>query len=290
VHLLPTSALVLAVLVGGAAASEPTDVAHLMGGGPRASDCMVVTDVAAPATGLHARAVRCRDGDPRCDADGVADGRCTFRVRLCFAEMLRPSCHADVVVGASLLPAAAALDALATAVADVPMPVTEPSTCTPSVEVLVSPIGHRAGRLAFEPAATMTSGDADRDRVALVCRPAPSRPPATFATLERRVFARSCASLSCHGAAVAGGLDLTPGHAYASLVGVPASNTVAQAAGVLRVAPGDADASFLLRKLEGALGDGEGDPMPQVGTRLPAAKLDLVRRWIAGGAPAASPF
>jgi Pro-kumamolisin, activation domain len=33
--------------------------------------------------GLPAVGQSCRDGDPQCDADGIADGRCTFRVALC---------------------------------------------------------------------------------------------------------------------------------------------------------------------------------------------------------------
>src|SRR2546429_6309599 len=41
---------------------------------------------------------------------------------------------------------------------------------------------------------------------------------------------------------------------FRSLVGVPPSNGAALAAGLLRVAPGDPDRSFLLWKLEGTLG------------------------------------
>ena len=78
--------------------------------------------------------------------------------------------------------------------------------------------------------------------------------------------------------------------AYANLVGVPASNMAAHAAGLLRVAPGDPDGSFLIRKLEGALTADEGTPMPQAGARLPQDRIDLLRRWIAAGAPADAPF
>ena len=65
-------------------------------------------------------------------------------------------------------------------------------------------------------------------------------------------------------------------------------------AGLLRVSPGDPEASFLFRKLEGTLGLDEGTSMPQissqVGGHLDRASIELVRRWIAAGAPADSPF
>jgi hypothetical protein len=134
----------------------------------------------------------------------------------------------------------------------------------------------------------MASGHADRDSVPLVCRRPP--PPATFATLERQIFDLSCSTVSCHGAADSGGLTLAEGSAYANLVGVPAVNPAAHAAGLFRVVPGDPDASFLLDKLTGMLTPDEGAPMPRVGGSLPAARIDLVRRWIAAGAPADAPF
>jgi mono/diheme cytochrome c family protein len=112
----------------------------------------------------------------------------------------------------------------------------------------------------------------------------------TFATLQKRIFTPSCAIPSCHGSAASGGLTLTADASYAQLVGVPATNPTAAAAGVLRVVPGDPDRSFLLRKLEGTLAGGEGEPMPRVGTTLSPALLDLVRRWIVAGAPADTPF
>jgi hypothetical protein len=142
----------------------------------------------------------------------------------------------------------------------------------------------RSARQVLRARASMASGHADNDKLPLVCR----RPPGggnDFAKIERTIFKMSCTTASCHGAAGAGGLMLTPGVAAANLVGVPASNPVAAAAGLLRVAPGDPDRSFLLRKLEGALDAGEGDGMPQVGSQLPAQRIELIRRWIAAGAP-----
>jgi len=108
---------------------------------------------------------------------------------------------------------------------------------------------------------------------------------ASVGTIERMFTRAGCASApSCHGAG-AGGLTLAPGSTYANLVGAPPANEVAQGAGLLRVAPGDPDRSFLLAKLEGHLRDGEGARMPLYGAPLPAAKIARVRRWIEAGAP-----
>lgn len=110
----------------------------------------------------------------------------------------------------------------------------------------------------------------------------------TFAHIERRIFGpRGCRAETCHGSAAgAGGLDLRTGRSYDSLVGIAAANAAAAADGKLRVAPGDPDASFLLDKLSGELTAAEGAQMPDVGRALNAGELDLVRAWIAAGAPA----
>jgi len=97
------------------------------------------------------------------------------------------------------------------------------------------------------------------------------------------------ASQSCHGAA-AGGLRLLPGTARESLVGVLPTNPPAQAAGLLRVASRDPDRSFLLEKLLGNITPTEGVRMPLVRRPLSPTQLDLIRRWIAAGAPETAPF
>src|SRR5205823_1561591 len=91
----------------------------------------------------------------------------------------------------------------------------------------------------------------------------------TFDTIQQRIFGyHGCAVSSCHGPLAQGNLDLRDGAAYGSLVGVPAVNPVAARAGKLRVAPGNAAASFLSQKLHGTLATGEGARMPYVGTSL----------------------
>ena len=266
------------------AAGQTGPLTRYAGGGPAATDCMLVMDVAG-ATGR--RAAACTDGDPTCDADGAANGTCTFGVRVCLDAVTggSPRCHADVVTAAEVV---SPTPPLAAALGTVVMPVATPDTCTALATVTVATGGRRSAKTVVRTRATMASGHADRDRLILVCRRAATA-GATFATVQRKVFA-GCTAPSCHGAGGAGGLVLSPGEAYANLVGVPASNPAAQAAGLLRVAPGDPTNSFLLRKLTGALGGAEGAPMPFGGAPLSASSIDLVRRWIAAGATADAPF
>jgi hypothetical protein len=273
--------VVLACLAARLAGAD-SSFTRFAGGGAARTDCMLVTDVAGVARG---RTARCTDGDPTCDADGTANGACVLRVRLCLdaTDPSIPRCRADVVTAAT-----SSDPGLEAALATLAMPVAVGETCTEPVSVTVPRPGGRRGKLLLQESATMASGHADRDRVALVCR-APA-PPATFATIERKVFGASCASVSCHGAAESGGLALTAGAAYGNLVGVRASNPAARAAGLLRVAPGDPGRSFLVHKLDGDLTAEEGAQMPRVGSALPASSIDLIRRWIAAGAPADAAF
>ena len=274
--------LLLALIGAQPSIAQTGTFARFEGGGSARTDCMLVTDVAG-ASGIHA--ARCTDGDPTCDEDGTVNGTCVFRVRLCLDAVspTNPRCHADVVTEVE-----SALPEVENALAALAMPVATPDTCTATLPLAVTRHGAR-GRRMIRARARMGSGHADTDRVALVCR----RPPksiVTFETLQQKIFTPGCALPSCHGLAQQGGLNLTAGQAYADLVDVPASNPAAHKAGLLRVAPNDPDASFLIRKLEGTLDPNEGTMMPQTGTRLPQAKLDLLRRWIAAGAPATAPF
>lgn len=110
-------------------------------------------------------------------------------------------------------------------------------------------------------------------------------PVSTFHTIEDRIFSeRGCAVSACHGSMRAGNLDLRPGAAHASLVGVEPDNAAARAKGWLRVKPGDVGASFLSAKLHGALAPDEGSAMPLVDGPLSAKELTLVDAWIAAGA------
>ena len=111
-------------------------------------------------------------------------------------------------------------------------------------------------------------------------------PLGTFHTIEDRVLSdRGCAVSTCHGSTRAGNLDLRPGAAYASLVGIAPDNAAARAQGLQRVKPGDVAGSFLSAKVHGTLGPDEGSPMPLSGDPLTEKEIALIDAWIAAGAP-----
>ncbi len=101
---------------------------------------------------------------------------------------------------------------------------------------------------------------------------------ATLESIQVNLFDASCTV--CHaGAAAPLGLRLDAGNSYTNLVGVPST----QVGSLLRVDPGDPDASYLIRKLEGTAS--EGQLMPLGGAPVPQATIDFVRQWISDGAP-----
>lgn len=109
---------------------------------------------------------------------------------------------------------------------------------------------------------------------------------AQFDQIQCQVFNVSCISGSCHGSqSQQGGLNLTAGVSYGQLVGVLSTNVVAQANGVLRVQPFAPESSFLLQKVTNP-GVGEGGLMPLAAAPLSSAQIQLIRNWIAAGAPA----
>lgn len=110
-------------------------------------------------------------------------------------------------------------------------------------------------------------------------------PAATLAAVEHVLSAR-CTASGCHGAnfpAVVG-LDLRAGHVVASTVGKPAT----EACGGTLVTAGDPTRSFLYQKIADATPcDGLQMPRCEDGTcPIPMCEIDVVRRWIAAGAPA----
>jgi cytochrome c5 len=104
---------------------------------------------------------------------------------------------------------------------------------------------------------------------------------ATLASLQANVFTPICSA--CHtgtASTLPGSMDLTSAAAsFASLVNVASLEVPA----LKRVTPNDADASYLIQKLEGTAA--VGGRMPLFMTPLDAATLAAVRQWIANGAP-----
>lgn len=104
---------------------------------------------------------------------------------------------------------------------------------------------------------------------------------ANLASIQTHVFTPMCTN--CHsGAAAPLGLRLDEGVSYAMLVNAPS----VEAPALLRVAPGDPDASYLIHKLEGTAQ--VGGRMPLNGPALPAETIAVIRQWIAEGAQAPS--
>jgi hypothetical protein len=117
--------------------------------------------------------------------------------------------------------------------------------------------------------------------------------PATWKNVEQ-IMDQKCATGVCHftGFHVVGGLgvDLSHGHAYADLVNQTAIDTPNSCGGPL-VKPFDPARSYLMVKLtvpKGMQCDPQGEQMPVTDglfQPLDDCELDLVRRWIAAGAP-----
>jgi len=107
-------------------------------------------------------------------------------------------------------------------------------------------------------------------------------PPANsdFEEIQATIFTPICST--CHiGAGAPQGMRLDAANSYAMIVNVPSS----EVPGLMRVNPGNPDASYLVQKIEGNAAVGV--RMPANGPPyLPQDRIDLVRRWIAAGAPA----
>ncbi len=108
---------------------------------------------------------------------------------------------------------------------------------------------------------------------------APPPLAATYSSIQANVFTPTCATSGCHrGAGAPQGLRLEAAVSYAMLVNVESSEDP----GVLRVAPGDPGASYLVQKLEGSASVGA--QMPLNAAPLPQATIDVIRQWITEGA------
>ena len=103
-----------------------------------------------------------------------------------------------------------------------------------------------------------------------------------FNSIQANVFDQVCEH--CHsGANAPVGLRLDAANSYANLVGVPSG----ERPNLRRVAPGDANNSYIIQKLEGTAGIGE--RMPAGLPALPQSDINVIRQWIANGAlPAAA--
>ena len=111
----------------------------------------------------------------------------------------------------------------------------------------------------------------------------PKLPPGAFgpnfSEIQVNVFTPNCATTGCHfGAGAPQGLRLDELNSFGMLVGVASS----QESSILRVAPGDANNSYLIHKLEGNASVGA--QMPLNAPPLEQASIDVIRQWITDGA------
>jgi hypothetical protein len=125
------------------------------------------------------------------------------------------------------------------------------------------------------------------EKLSDVTGPSPDLKP-TFSSISSSVFETTDSSgrqacTTCHtnvGRTPTGGLNLTSGAAYNALVGVASL----QKPGEVLVVPGNPDASYLIKKLEGDAGI-VGKRMPRNGPPyLTAGEILVIRRWIELGA------
>jgi hypothetical protein len=234
------------------------------------------------------RSAKCTDGEASCDNDFNADRTCDFRASLCFSAN-SVACDSTDLATMSIA-SAPGLGGISTVLENFKTSAAPGALCTEPATVPVALGTKKKAQLAMKVLGTHGS-----QRFAFVCQRAKGTKPPTGATfakdIQKKIFDTTCATQFCHGASAASaGLDLSEGAAYTNLVNVPAANEAAKAAGLVRVLPSDPADSFLLQKLSGTLGAGEGVPMPLVGGPLPASDIDTIRRWIAAGAPETAPF
>jgi len=115
-------------------------------------------------------------------------------------------------------------------------------------------------------------------------QPIPIVPPvqSDFQEIQDTIFTPICTA--CHiGANAPQGMRLDAANSYAMIVGVP-SNEVP---GLMRINPGNPDASYLVQKIQGNAA--QGVRMPANGPPyLTQTQIDLIRGWVAAGAPPAA--
>ncbi len=125
------------------------------------------------------------------------------------------------------------------------------------------------------------SGDSGPDALGVVdASPATAdAPPPSLAHIEATIFAKACSFEACHGGSRPQEGMRLDGRTHRILVGQPS----AQVPSRMRVVPGDPEASYLFEKITRDPPT-EGDRMP-ADFPLSAARIELIRRWIAAGAP-----
>jgi len=263
-------------LVGGClaltvACATPASAIVIGGGGSASTDCLLALSVDANYPVATPKQVRCVDGDTACDDDGVVNGVCDLRIRLCANSTFNPSCTlsglASVTVEHALDNGDPKFDpdfqGLQNRVnTDFGFPVDTADTCTTMGIIHVpikGPLGssNACGRQkkTLKLRALSSSGPngikEDKDTLKLYCEPPltdPNDPTSnrhcdptvlftgTFDRIQRQVFNQNCAVSGCHDSqSQTGDLLLETGASYNNLVNHAPANFSALNAGWLRV-------------------------------------------------------
>ena len=308
-----------AVLGAALVAAAPTDAIVVGGGGSASKDCLVVFDAAVNFPITEPNQVRCVDGDPTCDEDGIVNASCSIAVRVCVNSTFSSECtlngvsqidvdHSfdngtDPKFDPDFLAVRQRIDQ------DFIFPVDTADTCTGTVTFKVpikGPLGNnhcgrKRKKLKLRSIAQSLAGVAkDTDTLKLSCEPATVNGcdpqtlyAGTFDRIQRQIFNQSCALGSCHDSeSQMGGLLLETGASFGNLINQVPTNGPAAADGWRRVTVfvqdinGDADLSFLFRKIEGDLPDTSyGERMPRGKPKLNGSLREIIRLWIEAGAP-----
>ena len=283
----PVFLAVLALTTVSAASGAPA--VSRLAGGPR--DCLTSLELVGTEVRPKARSIVCHDGSLACDRDGLVNGHCEFWTRVCVGD--GGACGTVASVSVDGGPEDTDLVMLGRTLEHMTMPA-DGEACGAATTLTV-PLGRRANgsarkarkRIAWR--ATAADGASDDDAITFICKPPEKekrRGGISFASLQKRVFEKSCTFSGCHGTDnPQAGLVLTGDHVYESLVDKVASASAAQFAGKKLVVPGAPETSFLMDKLEGKLGPGEGDPMPRDRKPLGTETIEMFRKWILAGAP-----
>jgi hypothetical protein len=231
------SLLTFALLSTVAAARAACPPECVAGGGPAATDCFLAWSGNPKTT--------CIDGTS-CDADGLADGACTFALGACINVPGLPSCTPGTLAGTPIVTPSA--DPLAPQLVGA-LAALDPASQTCTTMALRLPL--KLG-LVLKPAKsklTVTSssgGKKDKDKVRLVCQPSTTSP--SLATDVQPILTQRCAIPACHvGSSPGGGQNLEVGQSYSQSVNVRSIGSRK----LLRVKPGNVKASFMARKILG---------------------------------------
>ncbi len=287
------------------------------GGGSSRNDCLLVFDAALNHPVAKPRRIRCTDGDPTCDSDGVVNGVCQVDVSVCGNSSFNPTkCTlngiATVLVDHALDNGDKKFDpdfqALQARIDNqLAPPNSDPDSCTTPIRVSLRIDGptpsNRCKRAKKNIGITTFSQviegkiHRDRDKLRIQCLPAPDQcDPAlffsgTYDRIQKQVFDASCARSGCHDSeSQTGGLLLEQAGSYTNLVDADPSNPLALGAGWKRVTTsgpmsGDLETSYLYHKVTGDLGVGFGERMPFGSPKLKSYLIDIIELWILAGAP-----